>query len=138
MWHTKVQLFRKCHSSNRQKWMVASFSISAWFTAKVGFFWTHENAFSYSFHFEANRRSKVLLKMVLGILKAALRLKDGMFLLDNYWKFWTFSTLKRKAFSKNWSTGFWWNVLRLKRQHSYKKLLCQKPMLRQVQWRSTK
>ena len=30
-------MFEKCDSSIRKKWMVASFSISAKFTAKIGF-----------------------------------------------------------------------------------------------------
>ena len=41
-------MFEKCDSSNRQKWMVASFSISAKFTAKFDlvFALTEGNAFS--------------------------------------------------------------------------------------------
>ena len=38
-------MFEKCDTSNRQKWMVASFSISARFTAKLGLFFVQENAF---------------------------------------------------------------------------------------------
>ena len=40
-------MFEKCNSSNRQKWMVASFSISTGFTAKfeLVFVLTQENAF---------------------------------------------------------------------------------------------
>ena len=41
-------MFEKCDSSNRQKWMVASFSISAKFTAQFDlvFALTEGNAFS--------------------------------------------------------------------------------------------
>ena len=52
-------MFERCHSSIRKKEMVASFSISAMFPAKTElvFVFTQENAFSYRFHFKANRKS---------------------------------------------------------------------------------
>ena len=42
---------------------------------------------------------------------------------------------KRKAFPKNWSTVFKFKPLRLKAHHFHAKMLCQKPMLRQTEWR---
>ena len=42
---------------------------------------------------------------------------------------------KRKAFPKNWSTVFKFKPLRLKAHHFHTKMLCQKPMLRQTEWR---
>ena len=53
-------MFEKCDLSNRQKRMVASFSISTRFTAKfeLVFVLTQEHAFSQRFHFKANRKSK--------------------------------------------------------------------------------
>ena len=42
---------------------------------------------------------------------------------------------KRKAFPKNWSTVFKLKPLRLKTHHFHTKMLCQKPMLRQTEWR---
>ena len=60
------------------------------FTAKFGlvFVLTLENAFSYRFHFiKATEGAEILLKTVLGIFKIALRLRIGMFLCENQWKF---------------------------------------------------
>ena len=75
--------------------------------------------------------------MVLGISKIAFRLRDWHVLCDNN----VFSTLPLKNFSekckpywKNWSTVFLLKVLRLKKQHFHTKLLCQKPVLRQIEW----
>ena len=39
----------------------------------------------------------------------------------------------KNFFSKNWSTIFYFNTLRLKRHHFHTKLP-QKPMLRQIEW----
>ena len=52
-------MFERCDSSNRQKWMVASFSISTRFTEKIelAFVLTQEDAFSQSSLFNANRKS---------------------------------------------------------------------------------
>ena len=52
-------MFEKCDSSNRQKRMVASFSISTGFTAKfrLDFVLTQENAFPWKIHFKVNRKS---------------------------------------------------------------------------------
>ena len=68
-----------------------------------------------------------------------------MFLCENQWKFSikTFSILwpwnkfygKRKPFSKNWSAVFQLKPLRLKTHHFHTKLICQNPMLRQIEWR---
>ena len=66
-----------------------------------------------------------------------------MFLCDNLWKIWTFSILqpwnrfsgKRKPFSKNWSTVFWFKAQRLKTHHLHTKLPYQKSILRQIEWR---
>ena len=57
------------------------------------------------------------------------------------WKFSMLSILqllnafseKCKPFSKIWSTVFLVKVLRLKMRHFHKKLLCQKPKLRQME-----
>ena len=50
-------MFEKCDSSNRQKGMVASFSISKGFTAKfqLVFDLTQENGFSLRSYFKANK-----------------------------------------------------------------------------------
>ena len=55
----KSKMLEKRDSSNRQKWIVASFSISARFTAKfeLAFVLTQKNASSQRFHFKANRMS---------------------------------------------------------------------------------
>ena len=66
-----------------------------------------------------------------------------MFLCANQGKFQTFSILsllnkfsgKRKPFSKSWGTVFQLKPLRLKTHHFHSKLLCQRPMLRQIEWR---
>ena len=42
---------------------------------------------------------------------------------------------KRKPFLKNWSTVFWLQPLRLKTYHFHSSVLCQKPMLRKIEWR---
>ena len=42
---------------------------------------------------------------------------------------------KTKTVFKNWSTVFQLKPLRLKTHHFHSKLLCQKPMLRQIEWR---
>ena len=73
------KMFEKCYSSNRQKWVVASFSISARFTAKfvLVFVLTQEKAFSWRLHFKANRkRIGSSKKTILGIFKIAFRLRD--------------------------------------------------------------
>ena len=52
-------MFEKSDSSNRQKWIVTSFSVSAGFTAKfeLVFILTQENAISLRFHFKTSRKS---------------------------------------------------------------------------------
>ena len=57
--YSRVEMFEKCDSSKRQKWMVASFSISTGFTAKFDLLLvlTQENAFSKRCHFKFNRKS---------------------------------------------------------------------------------
>ena len=63
--------------------------------------------------------------------------------LSSQWKFQTFSipelwnkfSGKWNPNSKKWSTTFKLKPLRLKTHHFHWKLLCQKPMLRQIEWR---
>ena len=66
-----------------------------------------------------------------------------MFLCDNHWRFRTFSILKlwnkfsekQKPFPKNCSTVFSWKYWDWKQNIFIQKLPCQKPMLRQIEWR---
>ena len=60
----REKMFEKYDSSDRQKWMVPSFSISARFTAKLELFFvlTQENAFSWMFHFKAACRVQIWKK----------------------------------------------------------------------------
>ena len=57
-------MFKKCYSSNKEKWVAASFSISARFTAKFNlvFILTQENTFSWGFYIKVNRESIVSSK----------------------------------------------------------------------------
>ena len=63
--------------------------------------------------------------------------------LSSQWKFQMFSipelwnkfSGKWNPNSKKWSTTFKLKPLRLKTHHFHWKLLCQKPMLRQIEWR---
>ena len=52
-----------------------------------------------------------------------------------YFNFETKFSGKQKPFSKNWSTVFQLKPLRLKTHYFLSKLLCQMPMLRQIEWR---
>ena len=63
----REQMFEKYDSSDRQKWMVPSFSISARFTAKLEllFALTQENAFSWMFHFKGACRVQIWKKSIL-------------------------------------------------------------------------
>ena len=80
---------------------------------------------------------------MLGIFEIALRLRDmHVFMWQSLEVLNVFNTLtlkqisgKRKAFPKNWSTVFKFKPLRLKAHHFHTKMLCQKPMLRQTEWR---
>ena len=60
-------MFEKCDSPNRQKQMVASFSILARFTAKfeLAFILTKEKAFSKRFRLKSNTRSTNYSKKTL-------------------------------------------------------------------------
>ena len=76
--------------------------------------------------------------MLLGIFKIALRLEDRHVIIIGNLKVFNTLTLKQfsekcKPFLKNLSTVFF-KVLRLITQHFHTKLLCQKPMLRQIEW----
>ena len=80
---------------------------------------------------------------MLGIFEITLRLRDMyVFMWQSLEVLNVFNTLtlkqisgKRKAFPKNWSTVFKLKPLRLKTHHFHTKMLCQKPMLRQTEWR---
>ena len=115
------------------------------FTVKLElvFAWTFKSAFSWSFHFKANRKSMdSSKKRHKGFSKQPSVWEIGTFLCDNQWMFQTFSKLtlkqifwKKKPFSKNWSTVFYLKPPRLKEHHSHSKLLCEKQTLRQIEWR---
>ena len=51
-----------------------------------------------------------------------------------YFNFKTNFFKNEKLFTENWSTVFKLKVIRLKRQHFHTKLLCHKPVLRQIEW----
>ena len=96
----------------------------------VGFCLNIGKHFFLSFHFKANRNSMPSVWEI------------GMFLCDNQLKFQTFSILnfetnflENKNLEKNWSTVFRLKPLRLKIHHFHSKVLCQKPILRQIEWR---
>ena len=140
-------MFLKSHSSSRQRWMVASFSIWTRFTAKFKliFILTQENTFSYRFDFKANRKStgsstKKKKKTVLGIFKLALRLIDRhVFMWQSVEILKVFDTLPwKKIFWKTQTVfkklEYRFLVIRLKTQHFHTKLLSQKPVLRQIEW----
>ena len=112
-------MFEKCEFSNRQKWMVASFSILTGFTKKFESVsvLTKETLFLRGFILRPTGRLYVLLiNGTRDFLKRPSVWEIGMFVCANHWKFWTFSILqlwnkfsqKRKTFSKNWSTVFSW------------------------------
>ena len=113
--------------------------LSVTFTAKLKlvFVLTFENAFSLSFHLKTNKKSiSFSKKMVLGISKIDLRLRDRhVFMWESVKVSNLFSTITLKQLS--WKTKtffektevpfFSWN-------HFHSKLLCQKPMFRQIEW----
>ena len=59
----------------------------------------------------------------------------GNFEIFHYFNFETNFLKKRKPFLKNWSTFFQLKVRRRKTSHLHTKLPCQKPILRQIEWR---
>ena len=71
-------MFVTCNSSNIQTWMVASFSVSARFMAKmwVGFGLNPGKRFFWGFILKPTERQWALLKNVLGIFKIALLLRN--------------------------------------------------------------
>ena len=95
-----------------------------------------ENDSFQRFYFKANRKSLGSPKMTLRIFKIAPRLGDwyititGDFERFQYFDFGT-SLLKNENLLK---TNFHKKVLRLKMQHFHKKLICQRPILRQIEW----
>ena len=90
---------------SKNGWLLVSLT----FTAKLEliFLLTFKNAFSQSFHFKVNRK-------IIGSSKKRYQ-------------------SERKPFSKNWSTVFQLKPPRLKTHHFHSKLLCQNPMLRQIE-----
>ena len=109
--------------------MVASFSFSARFTEFQQFFSEHRKALSSQrFNFKANRKSiGSTKKEVLRIFKLALRLRDRHTLI--------LKLEKPKFFSKNGTIDLEQKVQKLKTQHFHTKQPCQKPMLKQIEWR---
>ena len=100
------------------------------FTAKyeLVFVLTLENGFYHGFYFKVNRNSiGSSKKQYLGFSKQTSVWEISMFLCDNQWKFWTFSTVwlwkmkisgKWKRFSENWSIVLLLKVPTLK-THSF-------------------
>ena len=108
--------------------MVASFSFSATFTEFQQFFSEHRKALSSQrFNFKANRKSiGSTKKEVLRIFKLALRLRDRHTLVLK---------LEKPKFSKNWTIDLEQKVRKLKTHYFHTKQPCQKPILRQIEWR---
>ena len=95
-------MFEKCDSSNQQKLMVASFSISATFSAKFELVLVliKEKAFSQRFHFKGSRKSIVSSKKrCQGFLKIALHLRDQPYGSASFERFQYFNF--EKKFLKN-------------------------------------
>ena len=81
--------------------------------------------------------------LLLSIFKKALCLRYRLvFMWPSVIDSEVFNTLtleqifwKTKTFFKNWNTVFWLKLLRLKTHYFHSELLCQKPVLRQIEWR---
>ena len=90
--------------------------------------------FFLEFSFSSQQKEHMFFyKAVLGIFKVTLRLRDRhVFMWRSVKILEIFNSLNH--FSKNWSTAFQLNALRLKRYHFNTKVPYQKPMLRQIEW----
>ena len=139
--------------------MVASFSIPTSFTVKFDlvFVLTQKNVLSSRFHFKVNRKSiGSSKKRYQGFTrKIALRLSDQHVFFfvaitrdfdrsrDRHVFMWQWLEILNVFNILTLKQIFWKAqalfkklvVLRLTTQHFYTKLLCQKPMLRQMEWR---
>ena len=91
------------------------------------------------------KEHKFFLKMLPGILKIAICLRDQHFFIWQSmeslnvfniltFQYWNRFSAKRQPFWKNWSTVFYLKALRLKTHHFHTKLSYQKPKLRQIEW----
>ena len=109
----------------------------------VGFVLTLENAFSQSFHFEANRKSiDSPKKTVLGIFKITLRLRDRhVFMWQSLEILTDFNILtlkqifwKTKTFFKRLDYRFSVESTKIENASFHKKLTYQQPMLRKMEW----
>ena len=115
--------------------MVASFS-NFYGKIWVGFCLNIRKRFSLEFSLKNQQKEyRFFEKAVLGIFKIASRLRDWHAFMWQLVKVLNvFNTLtliqifwKTKTFFQNWFTG--------KTRHFHSKLLCQKSMLRQIEWR---
>ena len=117
--------------------------LSATFMAKFEllFVSTQENPFSQRFHFNTNRKEhRLFYKTTLGIFKIAIHLRDQHVFMPHSLEilnifnavtskqsFWKMKTFQKTEVTLVEST-------KIENHHFHTILICQKPMLRQIEW----